>query len=426
MTSASVARWTSDERIAVARLAGLDQMTTARLRSLLLGRRPGAAVGRVLDGAVEHEPVGRLLRRDPAVAHRWRAQLAERSAARIGAELADLDVRVLGPEDPEWPPPLLVDPDPPPALFVCGRLDTTVRRVAVVGTRNPTAGGLEIAARFGHGLASAGVAVVSGLALGIDGAAHRGALAAAEASLVAVVANGHDRPYPKRHAALWREVTRHGAVVSEWPPGTAPEAHRFPRRNRIIAAMSEAVIVVESRERGGSLLTARDAAERGVEVMAVPGAPGARAAAGTNKLVQDGAALVVDVDDVLTFLQLDHSGAGRLPADPRPAPSGDEMVVLGALRDGPTTVDRLAGRLGLDLGVAAMHLARLERSGWAFEVDGWFEALDEWARLLDSAGVGEQGTPATRGDAASITPERQVNSGVGSVLGAVGAHDVCS
>ena len=134
--------------------------------------------------------------------------------------------------------------------------------------------------------------MVSGLAKGIDGAAHRGVMRVDGTRAVAVVANGPDSPYPRQHRELWHDVATSGLLISEWPPGTEPEKFRFPMRNRIIAALSEVLVVVESRERGGSLTTAREALERGVDVMAVPGSVNNRAAAGTNQLIRDGASPV--------------------------------------------------------------------------------------------------------------------------------------
>ena len=175
---------------------------------------------------------------------------------------------------------------------------------------------------LGRGLAEAGVAVVSGLAKGIDGAAHRGVLQRAGRPRRR---RRRQRPRrartPRQHAALWAEVCDRGLLLSEWPPGTAPEPFRFPMRNRILAALSEVLVVVESRERGGSLITARAAIERDVEVMAVPGSVRNRAAVGTNQLLRDGAAPVTDVDDVLVALGLDTRRAGRPRYDPRPLPA---------------------------------------------------------------------------------------------------------
>ncbi len=192
--------------------------------------------------------------------------------------------------------------------------------------------------------------MVSGLARGIDGAAHRGALAAGESAgvgrPVAVVGNGADVPYPKQNAELWSAVCTRGVLMSEWPPGTPPEAFRFPMRNRILAALCEVLVVVESRERGGSLLTVREALDRSVEVMAVPGSPRNRAAAGTNGLLRDGAAPVTSADDVLASLGLDTRRQSAAPFDPRPALRGVDRAVVEQCRRGPANARRGRSRLG--------------------------------------------------------------------------------
>jgi DNA processing protein len=260
------------------------------------------------------------------------------------------------------------------------------RRVGIVGTRNATAPGRQFASLLGRELAAAGVAVVSGLARGIDAAAHLGALAAAEmvaevepstatGAVVGVVANGLDAPYPRQNASLWREVADRGLLLSEWPPGTEPERFRFPLRNRIIAALSEILVVVESREKGGSLTTVREALERSVEVMAVPGSVHCRASAGTNQLLRDGAAPVTEPDDILLALGLEHRRTGQRTFDPRPLPRGTEADVLERCRAGACTLDDVVSELGLGMSDAAMTLARLERSGWVREAGGWFEAV---------------------------------------------------
>ncbi len=277
---------------------------------------------------------------------------------------------------------LLDDPRRPAALFVRGDLTALdARRVGIVGTRNATQRGRETAARFGHELAAEGVAVVSGLAKGIDGAAHRGALAVEQARPIAVVGSGPDRPYPATHASLWEAVALRGAVISEWPPGTAPDAFRFPLRNRILAALVEVLVVVESRERGGSLITAREAAERGVAVFAVPGALDSRAALGTNKLLCDGAAPVTETADVLMALGLDQRRSGRRRHDPRALPSSADRVLIDACRHEPCTLEMFVLRCGGSLVEMAMAVARLEHAGWLRETAGWFEAIDDWADL---------------------------------------------
>ena len=248
----------------------------------------------------------------------------------------------------------------------------------MVGTRNATRAGRETAFELGRDLAAAGVVVVSGLAKGVDGAAHAGVLRADGAPPAAVVGNGPDEPYPRVHARLWEEVCRRGVLLSEWPPGTVPEPFRFPLRNRILAALSEVLVVVESRERGGSLITAQAAIERSIDVMAVPGSVRNRAAVGTNQLLRDGAAPVTSVDDVLVALGLDTRRAGTPAYDPRPMPRGIAAAVLERCRRDPCTLEEIVVELGLSLSDAAMTLARLERTGWVQESGGWFEPVVSW------------------------------------------------
>jgi DNA processing protein len=366
----------------VAALAGFDRMTTARLTSLLAGRTPEEGYAIATGEARAAGPVASLFRRDPELAERWRADGVERTAERSWQECLDAGVSVVVPGDPEFPAQLLDDPRCPAVLFVRGNLGVLdARRVGIVGTRNATQRGRETAARFGYELASEEVVVVSGLARGIDGSAHRGALAVDGSRPVAIVGNGPDRPYPKQNTELWNEVAERGALISEWPPGTQPDAFRFPLRNRILAALVEVLVVVESRERGGSLITAREAAERGVDVFAVPGSLQSRASAGTNQLLRDGAAPATDVTDVLVALGLDQCRAGRSRFDSRQRPRGDEVALLETCRAEPRTIEALVLLHDMTLGDVAMSIARLERSGWLRETGGWFESVDEWAEL---------------------------------------------
>lgn len=372
-----------DGAAALSCLAALPAMTHSRLASLLAHHSPCEALAAVVGVGDVRGPVRALLARDPSLARRWRDAVDRRPVEAHRHALARLGVDVLVPDDPRFPAALVHDRQRPAALFVRGDLAALDRRrVAVVGTRNATHRGCETAARVGFELAAADVAVVSGLALGIDGAAHRGALAAAAAPPVAVVGSGPDVVYPRRHADLWRRVIESGLLISEWPPGVAPEAYRFPLRNRLIAALSEIVVVVESRTRGGSLITVREAIERGVDVFAVPGAVDAPASAGTNLLLRDGAAPLTDTGDLLLALGLDGRRAGGRRIDTRPPPRGLDANVLAACRAAPLTVDRVADRLALSLADAALSLARLEQAGWLREVAGWFEPCDVYADLV--------------------------------------------
>jgi len=170
-------------------------------------------------------------------------------------------------------------------------------------------------------------------------------------------------------------VVNCGLLLSEAPPGAPPEAWRFPLRNRIVAALAEVVVVVESRETGGSLITASEALDRGVPLMAVPGRPGSRASAGANQLLRDGAAPVLDAGDVLCALQLDHTRRATLAADLRPRPRRDDLAAYRVLAAEPRTIDGVALGTGSSLVDAAMCLARLEAAGWVAQTDGWFECV---------------------------------------------------
>jgi DNA processing protein len=366
----------------LAALAGFSRMTTKRLSSLLAHLEPAEAF-RAAVGDVRPPPyVAALLDKEPELAAAWRADKVARDPARCWERCLQTGVAVLSRLDDRYPAQLLDDPAAPPVLFTRGDLDSLdARRVGIVGTRNATQRGRETAAQFGHELASHGIAVVSGLAKGIDGAAHRGALAVESSRPVAIVGNGPDQPYPKQHSALWAALCERGVVISEWPPGTPPDAFRFPLRNRILAALVEVLVVVESRERGGSLITAREAADRGVGIFAVPGPVDSRASVGTNQLLCDGAAPAPNVDELMMALGLDNRRAGRSRIDLRPLPHGDAADVVRLCRDQARTIEQVSLLAGLDLGEAAMVMARLEHQGWLRETGGWFETIDVWGDL---------------------------------------------
>jgi DNA processing protein len=366
----------------LAALAGFERMTARRLSSLLRHGGPATAFA-IASGDLTPPPdVASLFSGDPELAAAWRADRIRREPANCWQQCLDHGIDIVGDRDPRYPPQLLDDPGRPPVLFAKGDLSVLVaRRVAIVGTRNATQRGRETAARFGYELADSDIAVVSGLASGIDGAAHRGALAARRGRPIAVVGNGLDRPYPRHHAGLWAEVVDRGVVLSEWPPGTTPDAFRFPLRNRILAALAEVLVVVESRERGGSLITAREAAERGVDVFAVPGPVDSRASFGTNQLLCDGAAPATSTADILVALGLDQRRAGRARFDPRARPRGLDARVVELCGGRAQTVEQVMRQLELGLVDAAMTLARLEHQGWLRETGGWFETVDEWADL---------------------------------------------
>jgi DNA processing protein len=257
-------------------------------------------------------------------------------------------------------------PDPPLALFAVGRIEVLERfTVAVVGSRRCTSGGEGLAHRMGRDLATAGVVVVSGLAVGVDAAAHRGALDAG-GTTIAVLGSGHDRLYPHQHRRLAAAIAVDGAVISEYPPDARAHRGQFPERNRIVSGLSTGVVVIEAGERSGSLITARLALEQGREVMAMPGSPAGGRSRGCHRLIQAGAALVEDAADVVCCLGLEP---GRAP-QPRAveAPGVLEWIPF----DAPTTVDALVERSGWSVEHVLESLAVLDLEGLVASVDGGY------------------------------------------------------
>ena len=235
--------------------------------------------------------------------------------------------------------------------------------VTIVGSRRASAYGREMATKLGHQIASAGLDVVSGMAIGIDSCAHRGALEAGGLT-VAVLGCGVDVPYPPRHTRLYEEIVRRGLVIAELPPGTNARRWTFPARNRIMAALSQMTVVVEARERSGSLITAEMAHDLDREVGAVPGRVGSSPAAGTNGLLRDGASVIRGADDVLDSMV----GVGFEPARARP-PRGPALEpelarVLALVEEGSTSADTLARSSGLEPGRLAAALVQLELGGY--------------------------------------------------------------
>ena len=281
----------------------------------------------------------------------------------IEETLAALGWRWVAFTDPDFPVRLSAVSDPPLGLFVRGTLPTD-HAVALVGARRATSYGREVAEYLGRELALAGVAVVSGMARGVDGSAHRGALAAGGRT-VAVWGAGPDRVYPPEHADLAEEIARQGCLVTEYPPGSPPLAHHFPERNRLIAGLVEAVVVVEADERSGALITARLALDEGRDVLAVPGSVFSRLSAGPNGLLRAGAAPALSADDVLAALGL----------PPRtPTPGGEEPEIIALIPSGEgVTVDRLAAASGKPVAEVLEALLLLELAGRvAREADGRF------------------------------------------------------
>ena len=273
--------------------------------------------------------------------------------------------RVLRIADPDYPAALREIPDPPPLLFVLGDVAAlSSPQLAVVGSRNCSAGGRDSAFEFAEYLAGAGLTITSGLALGVDGAAHEGALAAGGIT-VAVTATGLDRVYPARHRALAHRIVERGAIISEFPPGTGVRAEHFPRRNRIISGLSLGVLVVEAGLQSGSLITARYALEQGREVFAIPGSIHNPLAKGCHRLIRQGAKLVERGQDVLEELSLPVPTQAPEPAAAPAEPELDDdyQRVLAALDDAPAPLDLLLGRTGLTPAELSSILLVLELKG---------------------------------------------------------------
>lgn len=274
-------------------------------------------------------------------------------------------------DDPGYPRLLATIPDPPDELWINGRPDLlSAEAVAIVGSRNASQYALEIAASLAFDLARCGLVVVSGMARGVDGAAHRGALEAGGAT-VAVLGSGVNVAYPDEHADLLLKIASTGAVVSELPPGTPPLAHHFPRRNRIISGLSRAVVVIEAGEKSGSLITARCALEQGRDVMAVPGNALSGRNRGSHALLKDGAKLVEGVDDILEEL-----GLRRHPTrlDPRNLLLHNGLM-LNMQRGETYDLDELGAASGVQASELLPLLTELELSGEIIRTSGGRFAL---------------------------------------------------
>lgn len=255
--------------------------------------------------------------------------------------------------------------DPPPVLWALGRLELLeTPLVGIVGTRVPTAYGERIARQLGEALARAGATIVSGMALGIDGIAHRAALAVGDAT-VAVLGTGADIAYPRPHRALHRTIVERGLVLSELPPGTRGAAGAFPRRNRVIAALSRVTIVVEAGYRSGALITADHALDLGRSLAGVPGPIDSPQSAGVNQMLRDGAQVIVTIDDALGLAGLSPPEAPAPPDDP------SEAAIWRALEAGALEMDALVAVTGLDARAILVALTALELRGMVeFRADG--------------------------------------------------------
>ncbi len=377
------------EVAALAQLASLDDMGPARLRALLAQhsaleamRSLGACSGAPVDAVLGCRGVDRTL------VARWAALLRDNAELLPDLERrhAEAGIRIERPAELRDNPLWRDDPDPPAMLFWRGSpIPYTSRRVSMVGTRNCSSYGRTMATRIARGLADAGVTVISGLATGIDATAQQAALDAG-GDVVGVVATGLDVVYPERNRPLADDIARTGTLTSEYSLGTQPQRWRFPARNRIIAALAEVVIVVESKAKGGSLYTVEAAIERDRTVMAVPGPATVRSSDGTNQLLADGCPPARHADDVLDVLGLTSpqpaGASARAKAsasvtsdglDLEAALSDNARCVLSEMVGHARSVDELVVATGFALGTVIAELHDLAATGWVTENTGWWE-----------------------------------------------------
>lgn len=362
--------------------AGFARRRVDRDAALVLASLRGITPGRLLELAQSHRTAAAVLDRiregDAGSANDRVAARAIRPTA-VAASLDPVDARLVLVGDDEYPSQLEHLADPPLALFIRGRpLGAPRAQVAVVGARTCSDLGRDLARELGRALGAAGVAVVSGAARGIDAAGHEGALDAG-AVTVAVLGCGIDAVYPAGSRSLIRRILERGTVVSEYPPGVPPDGFRFPARNRIVAALSRAVVVVEGHERSGSLISAEHALDLGREVFAVPGAVTNPLSETPHRLIREGATLIRGPDDLLAELGLDV--AEQVTFDDLDLPP-DQRRALEAVR-GSVVPDRVAAALGVRAPEALALLLRLEMRGLVRSVGGRFER-----RIRSSTGTG--------------------------------------
>ena len=386
----------SRDQIAAAALCALPKIGPKRLMTLLKHHDPQTAWAVVQGRAKPNEVVEAMLRVEGLVTllrHRATQDLQDQIEQRCIR--AGINVTILG--DENYPRALIADLAPPAVLFYFGDLSAlNNRRVGMVGTRSATASGRYLASHIAHDLATNDVCVVSGLARGIDAWAHRGALRALESRTISpltsrpagrpaeqtlgrpvgVVASGLDVVYPRENAQLWQDIATQGALISESAPGSPPEAFRFPLRNRILAALSEVLVVVESRDTGGSMITVDEAQKRDVTVMAVPGSPRNIASNGTNQLIQQGCLPIIGAQDVLVALGLDNRRAQENIYDPRVRLSTSDQSLISMMAGSPFTFDDFVIRSDLATIDAAVALGRLEALGWIIGNSGWWEVIE--------------------------------------------------
>jgi len=291
----------------------------------------------------------------------------------------DITHAVLTLGDAEYPAPLLLIPDPPVMLYALGQTAAlqglkAEQSLAMVGSRNPTPQGQSNAREFARALAGSGLTIVSGMALGIDGAAHDGALQGARPqalATIAVVGTGLDRVYPRQHRELAHRIAQRGLILSEYPLGTPPLNANFPKRNRLIAGLSQATLVVEAALQSGSLITAKQALEQGRDVLAIPGSIHSAQAKGCHALIKQGAKLVESAQDVLEELRMpDPFAQVPLALAPTAAPTETEDELLSAMGHDPVGLDALQARCGWPTARLQAQLLELELMGQVGRLPG--------------------------------------------------------
>ena len=347
------------ERIARLRLARSDTVGPVTFRELL----------QHFPNAIE------AIEALPSLAARGGRKSAPRIASRAEAErelaaMEALGARLIVHGEPDYPRRLAAVDPAPPVISILGAAHLAERKtIAIVGSRNASAAGAKIAAMLARDLGESGFTIISGLARGIDAAAHR---ASVETGTIGVLAGGLDVVYPEENRALQEDIASRGALVSEMPPGTRPQARHFPRRNRIISGLALGVVVVEAAMRSGSLITARFALEQGRDVFAVPGSPLDPRARGSNSLIKDGAALVESAEDVIAALD---QAPGRPFTEPDGPPFSSRAsavvepdahmrgLILSALGPTPVAFDELVRQTGLAVPVIRMVLLELDLAG---------------------------------------------------------------
>ena len=306
----------------------------------------------------------------------------------IKTELEQADQKgfeIITQADSAYPPLLKEIPDPPPFLYVSGSLDGSSKNIAVVGSRNPTAYGISATQNLCADLTAHGITIVSGMAVGIDTAAHRGALAG-RGNTIAVLGSGFNKIYPSQNRSLFKRISEEGAVISEFALNTEPEAHHFPIRNRIISGMSMGTIVVEATRRSGSLITARLAADQNREVFAVPGSIQSFKSTGTHALIKQGAKLVENAQDVIEELGaymdmetpvLRQDGLPSHTERKPPSLSPEEQPVYDSLSPYPEHIDTLIRRTHIESGKLLSLLLQLELKGIVQQLPGKYFAISE-------------------------------------------------